>query len=86
MQLWQSLLLLAGGLVFVFVISVMPQKFFRVVGRFLGNAVLGLLLLFLINVCAGWTDVLLPVNGLTLAVSGVLGVPGVVALAVISAV
>ncbi len=85
MHLWQSLLILLGGLGFVFAISVMPQKFFRVAGRFMGNAALGLLLLFLINVCSGWTQVLLPVNGLTLAVSGVMGAPGVVALAVISA-
>ena len=47
---------------------------------------MGLALLLLINACAGWTALQLPVNGLTLAVSGLLGAPGVATLAVIAAI
>ena len=86
MYLWQSLLILLGGLALVFGVCIAPQKFFRLAGRFLTNAAVGLLLLFLINVCSGWTNLLLPVNALTMTVSGIMGAPGVVALAVISAV
>ena len=86
MTIWQSLLILLGGLGLVFIVSVMPMRFFRLLGRFLVNASLGLLLLFVINLFAGWTNVLLPLNTLTMAVSGLLGIPGVAALAVIAAI
>lgn len=86
MTLWQYLLVLLAGLAFVFVACMAPERFFRLVGRGAANVAMGFALLLLINACAGWTALQLPVNGLTLAVSGLLGAPGVATLAVIAAI
>ena len=86
MSLWQYLLALGAGLALVFVVSLAPEKCFRLAGRFAANAAMGLALLLVVNACAGWTALQLPVNGLTLAVSGLLGAPGMAALAVLAAI
>lgn len=86
MALWQYLLLLAAGLVLVLTACLLPEKFFRGVIRVSLNALAGLALLLLINVFSGLTGFTLPLNGLTVAVSGLLGAPGMAALAVLAAV
>lgn len=48
--------------------------------KFLLSAVLGFLALAAVNLCAGYTDVSIPVSRLSIAVSGLLGVPGVTLL------
>ena len=45
--------------------------------KFLMSALFGLTALLLINVTAAYTGVYLPLSKLSLAVSGVLGIPGV---------
>ncbi len=83
MAIWQYLLILAGGLILVFAACMLPGRFFRVF-RVIGiNAVAGLALLLVLNLLFGNTFAL-PLNTLTLAVSGLLGVPGMATLAVIS--
>ncbi|MDO4732511.1 MAG: pro-sigmaK processing inhibitor BofA family protein [Bacillota bacterium] len=86
MNLWQYLLLLLAGLAVVFVACLVPERFFRLAGRASANVAMGMALLLLINACAGWTALQLPVNGLTLAVSALLGAPGMASLAVIAAI
>jgi inhibitor of the pro-sigma K processing machinery len=86
MAIWQYLLLLAAGLVLVFTACLLPEKFFRGVIRISLNALAGLALLLLINVFSGYTGLVMPLNGLTVAVSGLLGAPGVAVLAVIAAI
>lgn len=85
MSLWQYLLILLAGLALVFVACLVPERFFRLTGRAAANVAMGLALLLLINACAGWTALQLPLNGLTLAVSALLGAPGMASLAVIAA-
>ncbi|MCI9257966.1 pro-sigmaK processing inhibitor BofA family protein [Oscillospiraceae bacterium 42-9] len=53
---------------------------------FLLSAVLGFLALALVNLTAQYTGVVLPLNRLTLAASGVLGVPGVTLLVLLNAI
>lgn len=86
MTVWQYLLVLAAGLALVFAACLAPEKFFRVLGRVAVNAGAGLALLLIINACSGFTSLSLPLNGLTLAISGLLGAPGMAAMAVIAAV
>lgn len=83
MAIWQYLLILAGGLILVFAACMLPGRFFRIFRTIGINAVLGLALLFVLNSFFGGTFAL-PINGLTLAVSGVLGLPGMATLAVMS--
>lgn len=51
---------------------------------FFASALLGLLALALVNLTCGYTGVSLAVNRLTLAASGVLGVPGVTLLVILN--
>lgn len=85
MAIWQYLLILAGGLVLVFAACMLPGRFFRIFGTIAINAAAGLALLFALNLIFG-DSFTLPLNGLTLGVSGVLGVPGIAALAVLAAI
>lgn len=86
MELWQNLALAAGGLMLLLLAAVLPMGFLRFLGHLALNCVLGLLVLTVINLFSGATGVILPLNGMTLAVSGFLGIPGVAALAVMAAI
>ncbi|MGE7219660.1 pro-sigmaK processing inhibitor BofA family protein [Priestia koreensis] len=68
------ILLLAGGKV----------RLFGLVGQVLTKCVIGALLLFFINTFGAQFDIHVPINVLTTAVSGVLGLSGIGALLVIS--
>lgn len=53
------------------------------VGKAVLHLVIGAVFLFLFNLVAAWFDLYLPLNLVTVAVAGFLGIPGVAALAVI---
>ena len=84
-DLWLNLGLLAAGLFLVFAICTAPQKCFRIFAKIAGNAAVGMLFVFVLNIFSGLTDILLPYNALTLGVSAVMGVPGIAALAALAA-
>lgn len=86
MELWQNLALAAGGLMLLLLAAVLPMGFLRFLGHMALNCVLGVLVLTVINLFSGFTGLLLPLNGMTLAVSGFLGIPGIAALAVMAAI
>lgn len=86
MELWQNLLWAGGALLLALVISLAPGRI-GVILAFMGvNALAGLVVLTVINLCANFTQLFLPLNAVTVAVSSVLGAPGIVALAVLAAV
>ena len=85
MSIWQYLLLLAGGLLLIFAASLAPEHFFRIATRLAVNAGCGLALLLLVNAFSAATGLILPLNGLTLAVSSLLGAPGMVAVTALAA-
>jgi len=82
MAVWQYFLVVGGGLLLVAAACLLPGRFFRIFKGLAVNMGLGMAVLMMINLFSA--NILLPVNGLTLAVSGMLGVPGVAALAVIA--
>lgn len=51
---------------------------------FLASALLGFLALALLNLCAPYTGVFLPVSRLSIAASGLLGVPGVTLMVILN--
>ncbi len=53
--------------------------------NFLTSALLGFLALAAVNLCAAYTGVALPVNRLSVAVSGLLGIPGVTLMVILNA-
>ena len=85
MSIWQYLLLLAGGLLLIFAASLAPERVFRIATRLAVNAGCGLALLLLVNAFSAATGLILPLNGLTLAVSSLLGAPGMVAVTALAA-
>ena len=86
MTAWLYVLLLAAGLALVFIACLAPERFFRWIGIMAVNTATGLALLFLVNLCSGLTGVALPFNGAALAVSSLLGAPGVACLTALAAV
>ncbi len=82
----QYLLILLAGLAVVFLACLSPERFFRVIGVVAGNVAMGFALLFAVNALSGITQLTLPINGLTLAVSGVLGAPGIAAVTALAAI
>lgn len=54
--------------------------------NFLISALLGFLALALLNLCAPYTGVVLPVSRLSIAASGLLGIPGVILMVLLNTV
>lgn len=82
---WGNIILILLAFILLAGISMLPGAFIRILGRVVLNCFWGAVILAAVNFLAVWTSVALPLNGVTLAVAGVLGGPGVLALAVISA-
>lgn len=77
---WQNMLLVAVGLFVLVSILALPRAIFKLVGRVLLNCAGAAVVLLLINLTAGYSGVMLPINGVTLGVGGLLGAPGIMAL------
>lgn len=76
------------GVGFVFLVLLVSQsvwKPFRWVGYGLFKVALGAVLLFIFNSIGGYYDFTIPINPITAATSGLLGLPGLVSLVVIKA-
>ena len=86
MTILQYLLILAAGLLTVLLMTLAPQPFLRVLGRLSGNVAAGLALLLLVNAVSRSTGLVLPLNWCTLAVSAVMGAPGMVAVTALAAI
>lgn len=55
-------------------------KLWHLIGRGLVQVVMGIFLLFVVNLVAGWLEVYIPYNVVTVAIAAVLGLPGALAL------
>jgi inhibitor of the pro-sigma K processing machinery len=72
-----------GGLILLLLFSGAPFKPIRFVGQSVIKLLIGALLLFFLNVGGSRYGLHVPINIYTSAVSGFLGIPGLVALAAI---
>lgn len=87
---WNLLLAYAGGLLLLYLLARLFFLPVKVFGRLLGNAILGGIVLLLINWAgqmlqnagASFT-VHLPLNPVTAVIVGLLGVPGVIVVALL---
>lgn len=75
---WFSL----GAFVFLLLLDTLSTPL-SVAARVMTNSVTGGLALLLANTTLGWAGLHLPVNPVSSVIAGMLGVPGVVALAVL---
>ena len=82
MATWQYLLIVGGGLALVGAACLLPGRAFRIFGAAAANLAMGLAVMVAVNMLTG--SALLPLNGLTVAVSGILGAPGMGALAALA--
>jgi len=67
-------------LVIIFIISQLIMKPLKLVWKLLINSIIGLVLLLLTNYIGAYFDFSLPLNILTILISGFLGVPGILLL------
>lgn len=81
----QPILIIAilGGLVLLFMLAGAPIKPLRFVGQGVIKLLIGALFLFFLNAFGNQFGIHVPINLVTSAVSGLLGMPGVCALVVI---
>ncbi|KHF37796.1 pro-sigmaK processing inhibitor BofA family protein [Halalkalibacter okhensis] len=77
------LISILAGLVVILLVVGAPLKPVRFLGNVVVKVVIGALMLFFVNAFGSFVDFYIPINGITAAVSGLLGVPGVVLLIVI---
>lgn len=72
-----------GGLVLILLFSGAPFKPARFIGQAVVKLLIGAMLLFFLNTAGNSFGIHVPINFATSAVSGFLGIPGLVALAAI---
>ncbi|MEH7887106.1 pro-sigmaK processing inhibitor BofA family protein [Bacillus sp. JJ1609] len=72
-----------GGLIFLLLVIGAPIKPLRFVGQGAVKILIGAIFLFFLNAFGTSFGVYIPINIATAAVSGLLGIPGVVALVAI---
>lgn len=66
--------------VIVFILAQLVLKPIKLVWKLLLNAVIGLVLLMLVNYTGAYFSFALPVNIITVLISGFLGIPGILLL------
>lgn len=71
------------GLIIVVLIVGAPMKLMKVTGNFGVKIIIGVLLLFFVNVFGGSIGLHIPINLFTVVVSSLLGIYGVISLAAI---
>lgn len=71
------------GMIVVFLFIGAPIKPFRYVGQGVVKLLIGALLLFFLNVIGNQFGIHIPINFATSAISGFLGIPGLMALVAI---
>ncbi|SDN94259.1 pro-sigmaK processing inhibitor BofA family protein [Bacillus sp. OK048] len=72
-----------GGLVLILLFSGAPFKPVRFIGQAVVKLLIGAILLFFLNTAGNSFGIHVPINFTTSAISGFLGIPGLVALAAI---
>jgi len=76
-------IMLLVGLIIIVLLVGTPLKPVRWVGQGMIKLIFGALFLFTANALGGSFDIHVPINLITSAISGFLGIPGVIALIVI---
>ncbi|RST71111.1 pro-sigmaK processing inhibitor BofA [Siminovitchia acidinfaciens] len=71
------------GLIIFLLMAVKPGSVFKVVGQSFIKLMIGALFLFFLNAIGNQFGLYIPINFVTAAISGLLGLPGVAALSVI---
>ena len=72
-----------GGLILILLFVGAPLRPVRWIGQLFIKVIVGALLLFLVNAFGTSLDLHIPINFITSSVSGILGIPGLVALVII---
>lgn len=76
---WQIGLIVLGSFIAVLMVQVKRGPV-RWLGKGMMHVALGAILLFVFNLFAGAYDVHIPLNAVTLGVSAILGIPGILGL------
>lgn len=71
------------GLIMLLLLAVRPGNIFKFLGQSFIKLAIGAILLFFLNAVGNQFGLYVPINLITAAISGFIGLPGVAALAVI---
>lgn len=77
-------IVLLVSLVLILLLVGAPIKPLRIVGKLAVNCLIGVLMLFFVNVLGASIGLYVPINGATTVVTGLLGLPGVALLVAIA--
>lgn len=66
--------------IILFIIAQLVLKPIKLIWKLLLNSVIGLILLMLVNIAGAYFHFALPINIITILVSGFLGIPGILLL------
>lgn len=77
------ILSILGGLILILLFVGAPLRPLRWIGQLFIKIIVGALLLFFVNFFGSSLDLHIPINFITSSVSGILGIPGLVALVII---
>lgn len=69
-----------GGLIFILLLAGMSSKAAKWIGTSLMKLIIGAIFLFFLNAIGNQFGIYVPINFVTSAISGFLGIPGVAAL------
>lgn len=83
MQSFSTLVVVAVCLLLLFLLIKIIKAPFKLLGKLILNMVVGLVTLFVFNFIGALFDFTLPVNALNALVAGILGIPGVILLALV---
>ena len=72
-----------GGLILILLFVGAPLRPLRWIGQLCIKIIVGALLLFIVNAFGTSWDLHIPINFITSSISGILGIPGLVALVII---
>ena len=78
---WQGILVILGGILAAWVLLKLFKVSFKIIWKLLGNALIGGLVLFVLNFIPG---VNMPINWLTTILTGLFGVPAVLVIFIVS--
>lgn len=73
----------SAGIMLIFMLSWILVVPFKIVGKFVINALIGGVLIILFNFFGQYTDIYIGLNEITALIVGVLGIPGFIAILLI---
>lgn len=81
----ESIIMYMIGICLLFTVVIFFSDKFKIIGKFIFNGIIGSFCIYIINILFSFTGIFVGINIITFAVTGILGIPGIISLYVINA-